>query len=119
MLVNLYIFQLVEVSGARVTVSNITDVYPGTSERIVLISGNWTCVNSAQSLLWEMLGSNSQSNGIVNSILIVLLLMFSWKILILTMAIALLYLLTSYPYLCVTRRQNDCVVSTCCTGGTR
>lgn len=55
--------ELVEVSGARVTVSNITDVYPGTSERIVLISGNWTCVNSAQSLLWEMLGSNSQSNG--------------------------------------------------------
>lgn len=55
--------ELIEVTGARVTVSNITDVYPGTSERIVLINGNWTCVNAAQSLLWEMLGSNSQANG--------------------------------------------------------
>jgi len=55
--------ELIEVSEARVTVSSVQDVYPGTSERIVLISGSESAVNTAQILVWEMIALNVNSNG--------------------------------------------------------
>ncbi len=55
--------ELIEISGARVSVSSLTDVYPGTSDRIVLISGVLDTVDSAQSLVWEMMAANIQANG--------------------------------------------------------
>lgn len=55
--------ELMEVTSARVTVSSITDVYPGTSDRIVLISGPHDCVDMAQGLIWELIASFTASNG--------------------------------------------------------
>jgi len=55
--------ELIEVSEARVTVSSITDVYPGTSERIALISGAPLAVQVAQSLIWDMIAANMRTKG--------------------------------------------------------
>lgn len=52
-----------EVTGTRVSVSSIQDVYPGTQERIVLITGEPDSVNKAQELLWDLIGSTTASNG--------------------------------------------------------
>jgi RNA-binding protein Nova len=55
--------ELIEITEARVTVSSINDVYPGTSERIILISGSQNSVDLAQNLLWDMFALNVSSNG--------------------------------------------------------
>lgn len=55
--------ELIEVTEARITVSSITDVYPGTSERILLISGLPAAVQLAQSLVWDMIASSVRSQG--------------------------------------------------------
>lgn len=48
--------ELVEVTGARVNASNASDTYPGTSDRVILISGSKETVSLAQTLVWELLG---------------------------------------------------------------
>jgi hypothetical protein len=52
-----------EVTSTRISVSSIQDVYPGTQERIVLISGDPESVNKAQGLLWDLIGFSTASNG--------------------------------------------------------
>jgi hypothetical protein len=55
--------QLMEITGTRISVSSISDVYPGTQDRIVLITGDPESVNKAQELLWDLIGSNTHSKG--------------------------------------------------------
>lgn len=43
-----------DVTGARVNVSGPMELYPGTSDRVVLVSGNEAAVSAAQSLIWVM-----------------------------------------------------------------
>lgn len=50
---------LIEVSGANVHVSGAGDVYPGSPNRVVYITGTERAVSLAQSLLWEMIGQQS------------------------------------------------------------
>eukprot|EP01038_Epipyxis_sp_PR26KG_P006795 gene6795-9308_t len=47
--------ELIEVSDARVYVSGPQELFPGTSDRVVLISGNLEAVSLAQTLVWEMI----------------------------------------------------------------
>jgi RNA-binding protein Nova len=55
--------ELIEITDAKVTVSSLSDVYPGTNERIILISAIPSSVDQAQALVWDMLASNTKSNG--------------------------------------------------------
>lgn len=47
-----------EITGAKVHVSSADEVYPGTNDRIVLISGSDSSVSSAQALIWQLLSQN-------------------------------------------------------------
>lgn len=47
--------ELMAETGARVHVSSNTEPYPGTSDRVVLISGDYDAVVAAQILIWEMI----------------------------------------------------------------
>jgi KH domain len=47
-----------EITGAKVHVSSADEVYPGTNDRIVLISGSDSSVSSAQALIWQLLAQN-------------------------------------------------------------
>ena len=47
-----------EITGARIHVSSSDEVYPGTNDRIVLISGSEGSVSLAQSLIWHLLAQN-------------------------------------------------------------
>jgi hypothetical protein len=53
--------EMMDITHALVHISNLGDNYPGTKERIVFIKGNLGSVTLAQSLVWEMIGQ--QSNG--------------------------------------------------------
>lgn len=53
--------ELIEVSEARVNVSGPQELYPGTTERVVLIMGTETNVSAAQSLVWLMLAQNAKA----------------------------------------------------------
>lgn len=53
---------LIDISGARVIVSSISDVYPGTSDRIALISGSQASVDLAQRLVWDMIATATVAN---------------------------------------------------------
>lgn len=48
-----------EISGASVHVSNTTDFYPGTNDRVIYITGSESEVSLAQSLVWEMIGQQT------------------------------------------------------------
>jgi RNA-binding protein Nova len=48
--------ELIEVTDARINVSNPNDTYPGTSDRVILLSGTREAVSLAQTLIWEMIG---------------------------------------------------------------
>jgi RNA-binding protein Nova len=48
--------ELIEVTDARINVSNPTDTYPGTTDRVILLSGTREAVSLAQTLIWEMIG---------------------------------------------------------------
>jgi len=52
---------LIEVSGARINISGANDFYPGSSDRVVLISGSVNTVAIAQTLVWEMLALLAKS----------------------------------------------------------
>lgn len=49
------------IPGARVNVSGQQDVYPGTNDRVVLISGDLDSVLQAQILVWELLTLQEQT----------------------------------------------------------
>lgn len=53
--------ELMKITGASVHVSNSTDYYPGTQLRTVYINGNEASVNLAQSLIWEMIGQQTNA----------------------------------------------------------
>jgi len=50
--------ELITVSEARVNVSSVTELFPGTSDRVVLVSGTQDSVSLAQTLIWEMIAQN-------------------------------------------------------------
>jgi RNA-binding protein Nova len=54
--------ELIEVTDARINVSNPTDTYPGTPDRIILLSGTREAVSLAQTLIWEMIGLMAKGN---------------------------------------------------------
>lgn len=72
--------ELIAVSEARVNVSGNTELFPGSSERVVLISGSHDSVSLAQTLIWEMIAQNVKAastesrnvdwspEGVVNSL---------------------------------------------------
>ena len=47
--------ELMETTGTKVHISSNSDPYPGTSDRVVVINGDFNSVNLAQSLIWEMI----------------------------------------------------------------
>eukprot|EP01035_Chromulina_nebulosa_P019131 gene19131-24967_t len=47
--------ELMEITGADVHISNMPDTYPGTTDRVIYISGSEDAVSQAQSFIWEML----------------------------------------------------------------
>lgn len=47
--------EFIEYTGARINVSGSTEVFPGSKDRVVLISGSEHSVNEAQRLMWVML----------------------------------------------------------------
>mmetsp|Transcript_22663 Transcript_22663/g.21894 ORF Transcript_22663/g.21894 Transcript_22663/m.21894 type:complete len:355 (+) Transcript_22663:181-1245(+) len=53
--------ELMELSGAKVHVSGAEEVYPGTNERVILVSGSESSVCRAQSLIWQLLSQNSKA----------------------------------------------------------
>ena len=55
--------ELIEVSGAHVKVSSTEELYPGRSQRIVLLSGPVETVASAQSLLWILFAQSAQNSA--------------------------------------------------------
>lgn len=55
--------ELKSVTNARIIVSGALEVFPGTGERVVLISGNINAVDLAQTLVWEMIAQNVQSGS--------------------------------------------------------
>lgn len=48
--------ELITITDAKINVSSASDFYPGTSERVILLSGTKEAVSLAQTLLWEMIG---------------------------------------------------------------
>ena len=50
--------ELMSETEAKVLVSSSTDTYPGTNDRVVLISGTKVAVSLAQTLIWEMIALN-------------------------------------------------------------
>lgn len=55
--------ELKSVTNARIIVSGALEVFPGTGERVVLISGIFNSVDLAQTLVWEMIAQNVQSGS--------------------------------------------------------
>lgn len=45
-----------EVTGANVHISSISDVYPGTNDRVVYVTGTLDAVSEAQAMTWDMIG---------------------------------------------------------------
>lgn len=50
--------EMINVTGARIIVSGALEVYPGTNDRVVLITGTLDSVSLAQTLMWEMIAQN-------------------------------------------------------------
>lgn len=54
--------ELIAVSEAKVNVSDPSQLYPGTSDRVILVSGTQDSVSLAQTLIWEMIAQNVKAN---------------------------------------------------------
>lgn len=52
---------LMEVTGANIHISSLQDVYPGTSDRVVYMTGKHGEISAAQSMVWEMIGKVSEA----------------------------------------------------------
>lgn len=58
--------ELISITDAKINVSGASDTYPGTTDRVILISGTKEAVSLAQTLIWEMIGlmsKHSADNG--------------------------------------------------------
>lgn len=55
--------ELIAVSEARVNVSGNNELFPGSNERVVLISGTHDTVSLAQTLIWEMIAQNVKASA--------------------------------------------------------
>ena len=55
--------ELNEISEARIFVSNIDETYPGTTDRVVLVTGSQKAIDKAQSLIWDLLASSIKNKG--------------------------------------------------------
>ena len=55
--------ELTEISEARIFVSNIDETYPGTTDRVVLVTGSQKAIDKAQSLIWDLLASSIKNKG--------------------------------------------------------
>lgn len=55
--------ELIAVSEARVNVSGNNELFPGSNERVVLISGSHDSVSLAQTLIWEMIAQNVKASS--------------------------------------------------------
>lgn len=53
--------ELMEVSGSRVNVSGPTEVFPGSSDRVVLVIGNESSISSASALIWELVAIQNKA----------------------------------------------------------
>lgn len=60
--------ELMEVSDCKVSVSGTQDYYPGTSDRVVVLSGEVEAVNTAADLIWELIYLQSQNPGKIRSV---------------------------------------------------
>jgi len=54
--------ELMEVSGSRVNVSGPTEVFPGSSDRVVLVIGNESSISSASALIWELVAIQNKAH---------------------------------------------------------
>ncbi len=54
--------EMMDITDAAVHVSNHADYYPGTKERVIYITGPLAAVNLAQSLVWEMIGQQTDAS---------------------------------------------------------
>eukprot|EP01039_Chlorochromonas_danica_P008472 gene8472-9338_t len=52
---------LMQITGATIFVSDVVHPYPGTTDRVVYITGSIHEVNFAQSLIWEMIGQQTDA----------------------------------------------------------
>lgn len=52
---------LIEITGASIHISNPSNPYPGSNERVVFITGSESAVGLAQGLIWEMIGQQTQA----------------------------------------------------------
>jgi RNA-binding protein Nova len=55
--------ELIAVSEARVNVSGNQELFPGTSDRVVLVAGTQDSVSLAQTLIWEMIAQNVKATA--------------------------------------------------------
>jgi RNA-binding protein Nova len=57
---------LMEVTGADIHISSIQDTYPGTTDRVVYMTGKHGEISAAQTMVWEMIGRVTEvgSDGI-------------------------------------------------------
>jgi RNA-binding protein Nova len=58
--------ELITITGAKINVSGATDTYPGTADRVILLSGTKEAVSLAQTLIWEMIGLMSKHTAANN-----------------------------------------------------
>ena len=57
-----------EITGAKVHVSSSDEVYPGTNDRIILVSGTESNVSAAQALIWQLLSQNFRAIEAVRTV---------------------------------------------------
>ena len=60
--------ELMAVSEARVTVSNPSDPFPGTTDRVILVTGTKEAVSIAQTLIWEMIGLMTKNSSDIRNV---------------------------------------------------
>lgn len=54
--------EMEQICDASIHISNASDYYPGTKERVVFMSGSEPAVTLAQSLMWELLGQQAYAD---------------------------------------------------------
>ena len=58
--------ELIALTDARIHVSSTHETYPGTTDRVILVSGSKEAVSLAQTLIWGMIGlmqAHARDNG--------------------------------------------------------
>ncbi len=60
--------ELMAVTEARVTVSSPENPFPGTSDRVILVSGSKEAVSQTQALIWEMIGLMTKNSDDIRNV---------------------------------------------------